>query len=80
MWIGLLPGQKNPGTDLLSHGVTHRSIIGAGELNCRVRDGNGCYLSAMGTRTVHYTRSFTDVKSTASGKPAIMPAILRRKK
>ena len=26
------------------------SIIGAGELNCRVRNGTGCNLPAMGTR------------------------------
>ena len=25
------------------------STIGAGELNCRVRDGNGCFTSAMAT-------------------------------
>src|SRR5437867_4905526 len=28
------------------------STIGAGGLNCRVRDGNGCFPSAIATRTL----------------------------
>ncbi len=28
------------------------AIIGAGELNCRVRNGNGCGLSAHATKTM----------------------------
>ena len=43
-----LPKKRNPGLVLLSHGI-HRSTIGAGELNGRVRDGNGCGLSAIET-------------------------------
>ena len=33
---------------LPSHGL-HRSTIGDGELNCRVRNGTGCTLSSMAT-------------------------------
>ena len=39
-----------PGTDLLLHGVYH-TTIDAGGLNCRVRNGDGCDPSAIGTRT-----------------------------
>jgi hypothetical protein len=46
----------NPGNDLLSHG--NRSTIGAGELNCRVRDGNGCDLSAIVTRISYFIFNF----------------------
>lgn len=38
-----------PGRDLLSRDAYGHSTIGAGGLNCRVRDGNGCYTSAMTT-------------------------------
>jgi hypothetical protein len=38
-----------PGRVLLSHDAKGHSTIGAGGLNCRVRDGNGCYTSAMTT-------------------------------
>ena len=37
------------GGDLLSHAMGSRSTIGAGELNDRVRDGNGCGLPAVAT-------------------------------
>ncbi len=36
-----------PGDDLLSHAGFPRNIIGAIGLNCRVRNGNGCYPYAM---------------------------------
>ena len=36
-----------PGDDLLSHAGFPRNIIGAIGLNCRVRDGNGCYPYAI---------------------------------
>jgi hypothetical protein len=36
----------------------NRSTIGAGELNCRVRDGNGCGLSAIITRKFNYLFNF----------------------
>ncbi len=36
------------GDDPLSHGKD-RSTIGAGGLNCRVRDGNGCGPAAIAT-------------------------------
>ena len=40
--------KKKPGDDLLSH---HKgSTIGVGELNFRVRNGNGCGLSTIVTR------------------------------
>ena len=39
-----------PGGDRLSH-VLRRSIIGAGEFHGRVRDGIGCRLPAMATRS-----------------------------
>ncbi len=37
------------------------SIVGTGELNCRVRDGNGCTLTVINTNyyadiAVHYTK------------------------
>ena len=37
------------GGDLLSH-VLRRSTIGATALNCRVRDGIGCFARAMTTK------------------------------
>ncbi len=37
------------GNDLLSH-VLRRSTIGAAALNCRVRDGVGCFARAMITK------------------------------
>ena len=37
------------GGDLLSH-VLRRSTIGATALNCRVRDGTGCFARAMTTK------------------------------
>ena len=40
--------KKKPGSDLLSR--RKGSIIGAGGLDFRVRDGNGYYLAAMATR------------------------------
>ena len=42
--------KKSPGDDLLSHQWTG-SIIGAGGLNFRVRNGIGCGPSAVVTRT-----------------------------
>ena len=38
-----------PGRVLLSRVTYGHSTIGAGGLNCRVRDGNGCFTSAMTT-------------------------------
>ena len=61
------PGIKKPGTVLLSHEVALRSIIGAGELNFRVRDGNGCGLSAISTRKGNYTLSTRRVKGVKRG-------------
>ncbi len=37
-----------PGANLLSR---NRTTIGPRELNCRVRDGNGCDLSGRSTKT-----------------------------
>ena len=45
--MGLQPKKKKPGNCLLSRLIG--SIIGAGELDFRVRDGNGYFLSAMVT-------------------------------
>jgi hypothetical protein len=42
------------GGDLLSHGLS-RSTIGAWALNCRVRDGTGCFAPAMTTKPVKNT-------------------------
>ena len=36
-----------PGDDLLSHAGLPRNIIGAIGLNCRVRNGNGCFPYAI---------------------------------
>ena len=41
-------GKKIPGTVLLSHSQIY-STIAAGVLNYRVREGNVCFYSAMGT-------------------------------
>ena len=41
--------QKEPGGDLLSQENRPPSTIGAGGLNCRVRNGNGCDPAAMAT-------------------------------
>ena len=38
-----------PGRVLLSHAAIGHSTIGAEGLNCRVRDGNGCYTLAVAT-------------------------------
>jgi hypothetical protein len=38
-----------PGRVLLSRDVNRHSTIGAEGLNCRVRDGNGCFPFAMTT-------------------------------
>ena len=40
------------GDGLLSHD-NYRSIIGDGELNCRVRNGIGCTLSSMTTKEIY---------------------------
>ena len=40
------------GDGLLSHD-NNRSIIGDGELNCRVRNGIGCTLSSMTTKEIY---------------------------
>ena len=50
-WIGRPFGNKV--VVLLSH-VRVRSIIDDGELNCRVRNGIGCTLSSMNTKTNLY--------------------------
>ena len=41
--------RKEPGGDLLSQEDLPPSTIGAGGLNCRVRNGNGCVPAAMAT-------------------------------
>ena len=41
-------GKKIPGTVLLSHSQIY-STIAAGALNCRVREGNVCFCSAIST-------------------------------
>jgi hypothetical protein len=43
------PPCRFPGRVLLSRATYGHSTIGAGGLNCRVRDGNGCFTSAMTT-------------------------------
>jgi hypothetical protein len=40
---------RNPGRVLLSRAAIGHSTIGAEGLNCRVRDGNGCYTLAVAT-------------------------------
>ena len=40
---------RDPGRVLLSHAAIGHSTIGAEGLNCRVRDGNGCYTLAVAT-------------------------------
>ena len=46
---GRLRLSKKPGDDLLSQEDLPPSTIGAGGLNCRVRNGNGCVPAAMAT-------------------------------
>jgi hypothetical protein len=43
------PPLRFPGRVLLSHDAIGHSTIGAEGLNCRVRDGNGCFTFAMAT-------------------------------
>ena len=45
----MLRPQRFPGRVLLSRGAIGHSTIGAEGLNCRVRDGNGCYTLAVAT-------------------------------
>ena len=45
--------EKIPGTDLLSQAGRPPSTIGPGGLNDRVRNGNGCGPSGMGTREIY---------------------------
>ncbi len=40
---------RDPGRVLLSRAAKGHSTIGAEGLNCRVRDGNGCYTLAVAT-------------------------------
>ena|GEM_PF-7008441 len=40
---------RDPGRVLLSRAAIGHSTIGAEGLNCRVRDGNGCYTLAVAT-------------------------------
>jgi hypothetical protein len=42
-------GVEFPGRVLLSRAAIGHSTIGAEGLNCRVRDGNGCYTLAVAT-------------------------------
>ena len=54
------------GDDLLSH-VLRRSTIGATALNCRVRDGTGCFARAMITKprkTLDCPSQHTEVRMT----------------
>ena len=45
----MAPPFRFPGRDLLSRDAYGHSTIGAEGLNCRVRDGNGCFTFAMAT-------------------------------
>ena len=54
--------QKKAGGHLLSRS---RSIIGAGELDFRVRNGNGYFLPAMATGII---RAASEAENFASGK------------
>ena len=45
------------GSDLLSHDLS-RSTISAAALNCRVRDGIGCFARAMTTKPKKKLRRF----------------------
>src|SRR5574341_1111038 len=48
-----------------------RSTIGAGELNCRVRDGNGCFLSAIATeRRIPRFRTVLARRHEPTAKPS----------
>ncbi len=58
--VGEGRNKKSPGDDLLSHQWTG-SIIGAGGLNFRVRNGIGCGPSAVVTRTKY-------VRETGEGR------------
>ena len=45
-----------PGRVLLSRDAFGHSTIGAEGLNCRVRDGNGCFTFAMATGNLSHSR------------------------
>src|SRR5208283_3927599 len=49
------PPSRFPGRVLLSHDAIAHSTIGAEGLNCRVRDGNGCFTFAMATGNLALT-------------------------
>jgi hypothetical protein len=61
------------GSDLLSHAL-RRSTIGATVLNCRVRDGTGCFTCAMTTKPKKSSVTTLRVQSTcnASGKQRLL--------
>ena len=53
---------KNPGTVLLSHSQIC-STIAAGALNYRVREGNVCFISAIGTRKILQSKDLKETRA-----------------
>ena len=65
--LPIFPGRHQP------------SIVGADELNCRVRDGNGCTLTVINTNSVcaqHLPR--TILKGTLSFRQELVPSELNK--
>ena len=61
------------GSDLLSHAL-RRSTIGAAVLNCRVRDGIGCFTCAMTTKP---RKEPTSVSFACRCRPGFDPGVWR---
>ena len=68
--------QNNPGSDLLSHGVTPAVPIGGRGLNYRVRYGNGCCPSPMTTGK----RKKPNPAHPTGARPPAAPAITAARK
>jgi len=64
------------GDDLLSH-VLRRSTIGAAALNCRVRDGVGCFPAAMITKPGKRSRGRMSAFGPVRGFPSQLHQPLR---
>ena len=51
------------------------SIVGTSELNCRVRDGNGCTLTVINTNLIVRRRRYVGAEVvTRSGFEPLLPA------
>ena len=63
------PPSGFPGRVLLSRAIYRHSTIGAEGLNCRVRNGNGCFPLAMATGN-----SFTNARGLSADRRDRLPS------